>query len=439
MINPLIRWKLFYGWWVLYAAMLGSIFVSGVGNWTLTILITPMSEDLGWSHAQILGSLTVAGLSGAVISPLVGRIVDRKGARIVIPSGLLILGLAVVMTARTHALWQFYALYSTGLGVSQSAISRVGAQTIASNWFNRKRGIAFGTLMAGSTLSGVAFTSVSQAIVDQWDWRMVWLILGLAIILVPFPIGLLVIRRRPEDVGLHPDGDSAPAVPPLDQAPRNYAVRAIGAEEAGWTVREATKTRAFWLLNVGLMLVGFPSFSIIVVMHPYFTEQGVSSATAAQMVGFYAISSFVGALLWSMLLQHWSVRTLLVPSSVAYGAAISLFIALGEFSSVPLLYFSILILGLNIMGISQIGNQVWADYYGRKEVGSIIGMSNLIRTVPLAAGPLLAGVIHDTLGSYPPAFSLFAAFCFIAAVAFFFAKPPRRTMQINEGSGQAIP
>ena len=436
MINPLIRWKLFYGWWVLYAAMLGSVFVSGVGNWTLTILITPMSEDLGWSHAQILGSLTVAGLSGAVISPLVGRIVDRKGARIVIPSGLLLLGLSVVLTARTHALWQFYALYSTGLGVSQSAISRVGAQTIASNWFNRNRGIAFGTLMAGSTLSGVAFTTVSQAIVDQWDWRMVWLILGLGIILVPFPIGLLVIRRRPEDVGLHPDGDSAPTAPALEQFPRSHD---LGAAEESWTVREATKTRAFWLLNVGLMLIGFPSFSIIVVMHPYFTELGVSSATAAQMVGFYAISSFVGALLWSILLQHWPVRALLIPSSVAYGAAIVLFRALGEFSSVPLLYFSILILGLNIMGISQIGNQVWADYYGRKEIGSIIGMSNLIRTVPLAAGPLLAGAIHDTMGSYPPAFTLFAAFCFIAAVAFFFAKPPRRMMHINEGSDQAIP
>lgn len=288
--------------------------------------------------------------------------------------------------------------------------------------------------VTGSTLSGVAFTLVSQGIANQWDWRMVWLILGLAVILVPFPLGWLIIRRRPEDLGLHPDGDAAPQLVPLEQGPSNYAARAVGAADAGWTVREATKTRSFWLLNVGLLLIGFPSSSIIVVMHPYFTELGLSSTTAAQLVSFYAISSFLGALLWGLLLQRWSLRVLLIPSTVAYGTSIALFIVLGQFSSVPLLYFSILLLGLCIMGISLIGNQVWADYYGRKEVGSIIGMSNLIRTVPLAVGPLLAGAIHDSTGSYPPAFSLFAAFCFTAAVAFFFAKPPRSTIRIREGS-----
>ena len=433
MINLLLRRKLFYGWWVLFAATLASVFVSGIGSWTLTILITPMSEDLGWSHAQILGSLTVAGLSGAAISPLIGRIVDRHGARIVIPSGLLVLGLAAVLTSRIQALWQFYALYAVGIGVSQSAVTRVGAQTAASNWFARKRGIAFGTLMAGSTISGVAFTLVSQAIADQWEWRMVWLILGVAIILVPLPLGWLVIRSRPEDMGLRPDGDVAPPLV-LEQSPRNNVSRAVGAAEAGWTMREATKSRTFWLLNVGLLLIGFPSSSIIVVMHPYFTELGVSSTTAAQLVSFYAMSSFLGALVWGMLLQHWSVRVLLIPSTVTYGTAIALFVVLGELSSVPLLYFSILLLGLSIMGISLIGNQVWADYYGRKEIGSIIGMSNLIRTVPSAAGPLLAGAIHDSMGSYPPAFSLFAAFCFTAAVGFFFAKPPRDMISIREGS-----
>lgn len=121
------------------------------------------------------------------------------------------------------------------------------------------------------------------------------------------------------------------------------------------------------------------------------------------------------------------VRVLLVPSALVYGTAVTLFVVLGEFASVPLMYVSILLLGLGIMGVSQIGNQVWADYYGRKEAGSIIGMSNLIRALPLALGPLLAASIHDSLGSYPPAFSLFAGLCFVAALGFFFARPPQRS------------
>ena len=116
---PMVRQHtkdLFYGWWVLYAAISGSVFVSGVGNWTLTILISPMSQDLGWSHAQILGALTVAGFSGAVASPLAGRIVDRYGARILISFSLLVLGLALVLTSRIQTIWQFYVVYALGLG-----------------------------------------------------------------------------------------------------------------------------------------------------------------------------------------------------------------------------------------------------------------------------------------------------------------------------------
>lgn len=427
---PAVRrqlWSLYYGWWVLFAAIGASAFVSGVGNWTLTILISPMSDDLGWSHAQILGALTVAGFSGAVISPLVGRIVDRYGARIVITSSLLGLGLGLVFTARVQMIWQFYALYALVLGLSSSAVSRVGAQAIASNWFIRKRGMAFGAIMAGSTISGVAFTLVSQAVVEHWDWRMVWMVLGLAILVVPLPFAWLVIRRRPEDIGLMPDGAvSKPAT--LEEGVRSDSRATVSqAADDGWTLREATRTRTFWLLNGGLLLIGFPSFSIIVVMHPYFTELGVSAGEAARLVSFYAISSFIGALVWGMVLQHWPVRVMLVPATLVYGVAVSLFVVLGRFGTVPLLYFSILLLGLGIMGISQIGNQVWADYYGRKEVGAIIGLSNLVRTVPLALGPLLAASIHDSLGGYPPAFILFAALCFTAAFGFLFARPPQVT------------
>ena len=423
----------FYGWWVLFAAISASAFVSGVGNWTLTILISPMSQDLGWSHAQILGSLTVAGFSGALISPLVGRIVDRHGARRIITTSLLGLGLGLVLTSRIQTIWQFYALYAFGLGLSSSAVSRVGAQAIASNWFIRKRGTAFGAIMAGSTISGVAFTLVSQAIVERWDWRMVWLILGLVVLLVPLPLAWLVIRRRPEDIGLRPDGEASTPEAQMGQVPGDYRATIGQAAYEGWTLREAIRTRSFWLLNGGLLLIGFPSFSIIVVMHPYFTELGVSAGAAAALVSFYAISSFIGALVWGMLLQRFLVRVMLVPSTLAYGTAVILFVVLGRFASVPLLYISTLLLGLGIMGISQIGNQVWADYYGRKEVGAIIGTSNLIRTVPLALGPLLAAGIHDWMGGYRPAFVLFAALCFAAAFAFFFASPPRARSYSDKG------
>ena len=430
--NPLLRRKIFYGWWVLLVTIMASVFVGGAGSWTFSILITPMTEAFGWSHAQLLFTLTVAGFLSAFLSPVAGMIVDRYGSRVLVVSCVLFLGTMLILTSRIQALWQFYILYSLGTGVSQTGVSRVGAVAVAANWFIRRRGIAFAMSMGATTLTGVIFSLLAQGLVDRWDWRMVWLVLGLAVLVVPVPLAWLVIRRRPEDMGLRPDGDDAqvPTQPDATQpeggiTPRRRA-RLRTVSDVSWTLKEASKTRAFWLINMGLFLIGFPSASIIIVMHPYFTESGASPATAARLLSFYAFTSFLGALVWGALIQLFSVRTLLMPSGIAYASAIALFTLLGRFHSIPLLYLSILPLGITIMGSAQIGNQVWPDYYGRQWVGSIIGVSGLMRTVPMAVGPVMAGAIHDSMGSYSPAFVLFAVFCFIAGVGFIFARPPQK-------------
>jgi MFS family permease len=430
--NPLLRRKIFYGWWVLLVTIMASVFVGGAGSWTFSILITPMTEAFGWSHAQLLFTLTVAGFLSAFLSPVAGMIVDRYGSRVLVVSCVLFLGTMLILTSRIQALWQFYILYSLGTGVSQTGVSRVGAVAVAANWFIRRRGIAFAMSMGATTLTGVIFSLLAQGLVDRWDWRMVWLVLGLAVLVVPVPLAWLVIRRRPEDMGLRPDGDDAqvPTQPAATQpeggitSRRRARLRTVS--DVSWTLKEASKTRAFWLINMGLFLIGFPSASIIIVMHPYFTESGASPATAARLLSFYAFSSFLGALVWGALIQLFSVRTLLMPSGIAYASAIALFTLLGRFHSIPLLYLSILPLGITIMGSAQIGNQVWPDYYGRQWVGSIIGVSGLMRTVPMAMGPVMAAAIHDSMGSYSPAFVLFAVFCFIAGVGFIFARPPQK-------------
>ena len=430
--NPLLRRKIFYGWWVLLVTILASVFVGGAGSWTFSILITPMTEAFGWSHAQLLFTLTVAGFLSAFLSPVAGMIVDRYGSRVLVVFCVLFLGTMLVLTSRIQALWQFYILYSLGTGVSQTGVSRVGAVAVAANWFIRRRGIAFAMSMGATTLTGVIFSLLAQGLVDRWDWRMVWLVLGLAVLVVPVPLAWLVIRRRPEDMGLRPDGDDAPvptqpaATQPEGGLTSRRRARLRTVSDVSWTLKEASKTRAFWLINMGLFLIGFPSASIIIVMHPYFTESGASPATAARLLSFYAFTSFLGALVWGALIQLFSVRTLLVPSGIAYASAIALFTILGVFHSIPLLYLSILPLGITIMGSAQIGNQVWPDYYGRQWVGSIIGVSGLMRTVPMAMGPVMAAAIHDSMGSYSPAFVLFAVFCFIAGVGFIFARPPQK-------------
>ena len=435
MINVLLRRKPYRGWWVMLVTAFAGMSVSATATFAFTVLIKPMTEDLGWSHAQLLGAFTVSGFLGALISPFLGRAVDRYGGRVVLTSSLLYLGLMLVLTAEVNALWQFYLLYSVSVALALAGVIRVSATAIGANWFIRRRAVAFAVLFSALPLSGVIFTPVFQAMVDQWDWRMVWRIAGLAIIAVPVPLAWLVIRRRPEDVGLRPDGDSVQISAQRGDGLEVRPVHMARATEESWTLREASRTRTFWLINLSLFLIGFPSTSIILVMHPYFTDLDVSATTAAQLVSFYAFMAFLGSLVGGTLIQLTSVRVLLAPFAAFYGSSVVLFVIVGG-SSVFLMYLVLVPLGISIMGNTHLASQVWADYYGRRNIGSLVGMANLVRTAPLAVGPLIAAAIRDSNGDYGLAFLIFAGLCFVAAVALFFAKPPRKKPSHNErGTG----
>ena len=427
------RRKIFYGWWVLLVTAVAVFFQVGAGNWTFTVLVNPMTDEFNASHAQFVGALTVAAILGAVASPIIGRIVDRYGARIVITACLLLFGLMLIATSRINALWQFYLFYSVGMGLAQAGVLMVGGQVVAANWFIKKRGIAFATLFGATSITGVVFTLIAQEIVDWQGWRMVWLIMGLAIIVVPAPLALLVIKRRPEDIGSYPDGDTTTAPPRQGAASRGTRNPVANTTEVSWTLKEATRTRTFWILNFSLLLITFPGAGVITVMHPYFTDQGLSPDTAAQLVSFYAFSSLIGTVFWGVLAQRWPVRVLLVPWALFYGTAITLLVLVGG-SSLALIYLTLIPLGISVIGGGQLANQVWADFYGRRNMGAILGFASLIRTIAIASGPLMAAGIRDSMGNYGISFSLFAVFCFIAAVGLFFARPPQKTSSIRSAS-----
>ncbi len=418
------RPRVFYGWWVLGVTGLMTFLSMGPSAPTITVLIKPIAEEFNSSHAQLLGAFTVAGLLGALISPAVGRMVDRYGARVVMSSILALLGLELVLMSRMDSLWQFYLLYGTGLAVSFAGLMGTAAPAVISNWFLRKRGTAIALLSASMACSGFAFPLAAQALVDLRDWRLVWLVMGVVLLAVALPLTVLVVRHKPEDMGLLPDGARAASPGRMRPVVRDKYTAIEGSPEAGWTLRQAMGTRTFWLLILGFFLASFPSFSIIVVMHPYYTDLGMSAGTAARLVAFYSVWAFVGAFIWGGLAQAFRTSALLAPYALSYGASIVLLVVVGG-SALPLMYLVVVPLGVSIMGYIQLANQVWAEYYGRKELGSILGAAALARVVPNAIGPLMAGLFHDHLGGYGPAFLLFSGMCLASGLCFYFAKPPQ--------------
>ena len=420
------RRRIFYGWWVLLAASLAAFCVTGAGPFTLTVLIKPMTEDLSWSQSQLLGALTTAALLSAVVAPFLGRFVDRHGARASVTLSLFLLGAMLVVTAHISALWQFYLVYTLGLGIAMAGVWQVGSPTLAARWFIRKRGIAYAVIAVA--MSGIPFALVAQSILDLSDWRWVWRIMGLFVIAVPAPLAWLVIRNRPEDRGLQPDGGvSRPSVAERQEVPGERGSRVRDVAEISWTLKEASRTRTFWLLIGSLSILGFPGSGVLTVMHPYFTDLGVSSGTAAVLVNFYGFTGLSGGVIGGILVQRWSAPALRVPFIVTYAVSLALFVLVGSSPSVLLLYLSLVPLGITFTGLFLISTQLWADYYGRREIGSILGLYSLTRSVPTALGALISAGVYDLTGSYRPAFTIYVGLCLVAAVGLFFAKPPRKT------------
>ena len=327
----------------------------------------------------------------------------------------------------------FYLLYGIGLGLCRSAVVQVGAPAVAAKWFIRKRGVAFATIPAAVGIAGVLFVQFAQGIVDWLDWRMVWRILGLFIIAVPVPLAWIVIRSTPEAIGLLPDGDEEPRLPRPGSESQASPSPTRAAVEVGWALTETFRTKAFWVLNISFVLITFPASSIIVVLHPYLTDIGISTSTAAQLLSFYAVAVIIGSVVWGVLVQILSARIMLVPFAVFYGLSIVAFILIGS-SSVILLYLALLALGIGVTGAFQVGTQIWADYYGRKEIGSIIGVHMLARTLGGAFAPLVLALIRDETGEYLPGFKIYAVMCFVAGALLFFATPPRKSPEVGATS-----
>jgi len=385
-----------------------------------------MAKEFGATHTQLLGALTAAGLISTVLAPFLGRFVDRYGARVAITVGLATFGVTLILTSRINTIWQFYLLYSLGLGFCQTSVMRLGAASVAANWFVKWRGVAFAIPLSATAIAGSVYVLGAQAIVDLWSWRIVWLIMGLGLLGIAAPLAWLVIRRRPEDLGLFPDG--AGSANPTELHGGSKGVN-IPVSDISWTLGEAIRTRAFWILNFSVPLTGFAGLTIFIVMHPYFTQLGFSPTTAAQLVSFYAFASLLGTAIGATLIQLLSVRRLLVPLTAIYGAAIVLFIISG--SAIGGLYLSLLILGLAVASSGQLGIQVWADFFGRSHLGTIIGVTQIFRAVTLL-GPIIAGMLRDTTGSYIPSFWLFGFFCFVASFGYLFVKPPKKSAGLSQ-------
>lgn len=389
----------YYGWVLVWALGATTIVSYGTTQYLFGVLVVPIQRDLGWTRAEISGAFSLGLILTGLLGVPIGRLVDKRGARALMAAGSAIGGLSLIGMAGIHELWQLYGLWSLGLGLATALTFYPVTFTVIANWFWRRRGSALALLSLLGGLASPIFIPLAGWLVPELGWRGTLVVFGLLQLGIALPLHAIVLRRRPEDMGLRPDGDALPRHEP---------------EHEGSSAREALRKPAFWLLTLASAVSGLAYSALLAHQIAYMIGRGYDPVFAATIAGLLGLASLPGRYLLNVLSERLGPQGLLA-TALALEALGTVALALA--SSTAWLVAYVAIYGGSFGAIAPLKASVMADHFGRRAFGAITAVQGVVVSVSAAAGPFAMGLLYDRLGSYQLAlWSVVAAFL-IAAVA----------------------
>lgn len=410
------RPRFFYGWIIVAVSFLGDGIALGAGNSSFSVFLKPMSDSLGWSRTTFTGAVTVQTLLNLVANPVVGYIVDRYGPKIVMVVGALVAGVCYLLLGKITEPWQFYVLYAAAVALGLHEVGQLVTTATISKWFIRMRGRALAMASAGSSFGQIIFAPLCAFLVVALGWRDAWGVLGVVVMALILPPAILFMRRMPEDMGLRPDGDAV-----VEAAATGNPRGEQRIADVSWSVKEALRTRTLWTMVLAFNLASVAYSGIIYHLIPYYTDIGFSLQTASLLMALTHVFSMASKLPWGLAAERFPVRYCIMVMLVGRAAGLLSLLL----STSPLRVFGyVVIAGSLSYAMGPLQAQIWADYYGRRFIGSIRGILAPFSLISSLGGPLFAAFIYDRLGSYNGAFSVFVVSLLLAVCVLFFAKPP---------------
>ena len=391
----------YYGWLVLGLSGAGAFVATAVAGVVLGGVQGYILEDTNWPRTSIgLASSCGVWMSG-VFAPFAGRLADRYGPRWLMPIGVIVLGLSMVSIGGVHAAWQFFLAAVIGRAISQPFLIGVVPRTMAVNFFNRRRNLALAITGVYRPVSGALIIQAFSVITVLADWRTAFRLMGFFSLFLAVPM-MIVMRRRPEDIGLLPDGARAPSTTgPSDSAPTGRgghgAQRRTGVEEVSWTSKEAMRSRAFWMVSMVAFLNVTGSSGLGFSLVPYLHEfAGLTTPQAAGVLSvstFLALSSLVWGQVAGKLTPRWCIVGAMAVATVAT-------LALLQVNSLAAAYAFGVFWGLFHSVLEVLLYMVLADYFGRNSYGAIAGAMRPFEAGGLGLGQIVGPVVYDQTGSY---------------------------------------
>ena len=394
-----------------------AMFASGPGqSHTFSVFLLPISEDLGISRTSVASAYAFATLVAAFGLPHVGRLVDRHGVRTVLIGVGAAFGTAAVAFGAVNGFvlltFGFAALRFFGQGSLMLC-----AGNLASQWFDRRRGLALSLIVLGFSMSVAVHPPLAQWLTDAFGWRTAWVAMGVATWLLLLPPVLLLVFDRPEALGLRPDGPGGPAgdtATPRPEAPGDGAV-------VGLSLPEAKRTGAFRII-----LASNCSFSALVTAMFFhqvsvFEAQGLDAATAASMFSVSAVIMVIAIPLVGILLDRYPTKPLYAAALLSVGVSLVAMSFVSDLRSA--IVFSVLF-GVANAAMHAHFTFVWPKFFGRRHLGSIQGFAQMGAVIGASVGPIPLGLGYDHFGGYGGTLVALAAIPVACAVAVAFMRAP---------------
>jgi|TARA_B100001094_G_scaffold69449_1_gene65917 sugar phosphate permease len=402
--------KYFYGWNIVLIMAITSSMTMALGTLNFGLFIKPMGDELNIGRSYFGWAQTARQLIGGLSSPIMGTWVDKYGSRIILPIATLVTGIGLILLGFNSSGILMIVIFGiigiTSLGGPGALITTVPI----SKWFVNKRGKALAITSLGVPVGAMIFVPLTQYLIDYSGWRNTWMIFGLLAIIIIIPPALLLLRRQPEDVGLLPDGE--------DISENDYK-----DSEVSWEFSEAVKTQVFWKIVICLTVISMATGTIAIHRIPAFMDRGLDAQLIAWSTAFDAVCAGISTFTVGSLVKKIGIRILGTISFLFLAFASLITIYAYSFFEI---FISMAIFGLGIGGLMFIHSFIWADYFGRKNLGQIRGKVTPFILIFGGIGAPIAGYVRDYTGSYVSVWFVGMIMMFFTALLFFTCKKPEK-------------
>jgi sugar phosphate permease len=410
-----IKTSFYYGWVIVGMAALG-VFFSGPGQtYSISVFIDHYIKDFGWSRSLVSSIYSIATLASGILMFFVGRYIDLHGQR----KMSVIVGTALAIACFwnsfvANAVMLFIGFFFIRL-FGQGSMSLI-PNTLVPQWFIEKRGRALSFMAIGGFISSASFPPLNAWLVSEVGWEVTWRIWGILLLTIFVPLAFFFIRNKPEDIGLLPDNKQQPTT--------NNKTKQQVVGEIDWTLKEAMKTRSFWLLLFCMSIPALVNTGITFHLMSILGENNINPAFAAIILSLMALIGFPVTLIAGFVLEKVKVNYVL--AAVFVGEIVFIIILYNAFSPLIAIIFGV-VWGF-IGGFERIVfGIIWPNYFGRKYLGSIKGVAMTMGVVGSAFGPLPFGVAYDIFGGYNEILLLMLIIPFLGSIAAIFSKVPLKT------------